>query len=416
MTAKPPLRSPRKPTIKRLFTFCRNQCAFPGCTDELVKGDTVVGEICHIEGARAGSARYRAGQDSEERHGYDNLVLMCNLHHAEIDKDEERYTVEWLKEIKQVHEEEATPLPPALLEHATNLFTAVVEADLLNVQNMYVGALNVAVPAKPKSDAFEAGQGPLGLLAPELARVLAQQIHMLDRAIVQFSTASACHAPPSDPWTAFRPIKPSLYPSAPACLELAHGDAMLLAEFYSSAQGIDDLVCRWHEQYPDWDMNMWNVLMQTIGDNVKAGLQAAARFCPSRLYDSKVLVLGTCDERGNAVLNKMGDVMSIHLERFTRIQAAIKSVRERGRVGFTGIDFASELTRLAGGSRAAWTVALDAGARCAALPLGQIDTYYCRRWNALSRDEIAMAWIIIARQKKLSLDERSRPDPVAISH
>ena len=414
-SAKPPA-APRISTIKRLFAFCRNQCAYPGCTDEIVKDGTVVGDICHIEGSKDGSARYREGQDPEERHGCANLVLLCKLHHAKVDGDEDTYTVDRLKEIKQAHEDDATPLPKALVDDAVNLFVAIIETDSVAAQTIHVGTMNVAAPLKVSSDAFDPGQGPLALLAPELGRVLAHQIYMLDRAIVNFSSASASNAPSPDPWTTFRPFKPLLYPGAPACLELSHADAALLAEFYGGTQEIDDHVCRWHEQKPDWDMNTWSVLMQTIGHNVEAGLRATARFCPARLYDSKVPVLGTFSDRGNKCLEHVRIIMAVHFERFTRTHDAVKLVKERYKGGCFAGDFASELSRLAGGSRSAWMAAVEAGVRCAALPLEQTDVYYNHRLHTLSRNEIAMLWIELARQKKLSLDQRSRPDPVAISH
>lgn len=384
MTVAKPLAAPRFPTIKRLFTFCRNQCAYPGCTDEIVRDGTVVGDICHIEGSKDGSARFREGQDPEERHGYENLVLLCKLHHATVDGDKKTYTVNRLKEIKQGHEDEATPMPKALVDAAVSLFVALIDTDSVTAQTIHVGTMNVTAPPKISSDAFEPGQGPLGLLAPELGRVLMHQIYMLDRAVVHFSSASASNAPPPDPWTIFRPFKPSLYPSAPACLELSHGDAALLAEFYGGTQEIDDHVCRWREQKPDWDMNIWNVLMQTIGHNIEAGLQATARFCPFRLYDSKIPILGTFNDRGRKALESMRVIMAVHLERFARTHAAIKLIRECYKGGRLAGDFASALTQLAGGSRSAWMAAVEAGVRSAALPLEVTDVYYNHRLHTRS--------------------------------
>lgn len=416
MNSSKPLAAPRLPTIKRLFTFCRNQCAYPGCTDEIIKDGTVVGDICHIEGAKPGSARHCEEQCPEERHGYENLVLLCKLHHTKVDGDEAAYTVDRLKAMKQAHEDEATPLPIGLVDTAVNLFVALVETDSVSASTIHVETMNVTALPSVSSDAFGPGQGPLALLAPELARVLAHQIYMLDRAMVNLSCASACNAPPGDPWTTFRPFKPSLYPSAPTCAELSHGDAALLAEFYGSTQEIDDHVCRWNEQRPDWDMNTWNVLMQMIGRNVEAGLAAAARFCPTRMYDNKVPVLGTFSERGGKALEHMRAILAVHIERFSRANEARKTVRENHKKGQPGGDFAAQLTQLAGGSRSAWMAALEAAVCCAVLPLGQTDVYYNHRLHALSRDEIAMLWVELAKQRKLSLDQRSRQDPVAISH
>ncbi|WP_372027418.1 hypothetical protein P7L70_16605 [Tistrella mobilis] len=73
--------------------------------------DTLVGEICHIKGARLGSARYDPAQSAVERHHRDNLVLMCPTHHTVIDDDEASYSVERLLQIKRDHEANATTVP-----------------------------------------------------------------------------------------------------------------------------------------------------------------------------------------------------------------------------------------------------------------------------------------------------------------
>lgn len=100
------LNSPRQKTKKRLFAVSGNKCYFPNCNTPLVdKGiGTVTGEICHIKGKKPESSRYDPNQSDEERHGFDNLVLMCPLHHKIIDDDSNSYTVSRLKEIKVEHE------------------------------------------------------------------------------------------------------------------------------------------------------------------------------------------------------------------------------------------------------------------------------------------------------------------------
>ncbi|RTM03881.1 MAG: hypothetical protein EKK31_17730 [Hyphomicrobiales bacterium] len=74
-------------------------------------GDTLVGEVCHMKGARRGSARFDPAQPATERHHRDNLVLMCPTHHTVIDDDEVSYPVERLLHIKHDHEANATALP-----------------------------------------------------------------------------------------------------------------------------------------------------------------------------------------------------------------------------------------------------------------------------------------------------------------
>lgn len=102
--------------IKLLFARSGNRCAFPKCRAPLALNGTLTGEVCHIKGARPGSARYDSNQTEEERHAYTNLVLMCPTHHTVIDDDEEAYTIERLGKIKTVHESQSTPIPDAEAE------------------------------------------------------------------------------------------------------------------------------------------------------------------------------------------------------------------------------------------------------------------------------------------------------------
>jgi hypothetical protein len=96
--------APALATVKRLFALSANQCAFPKCSTPLVDGKTVVGEVCHIKAAKPGGARYDHTQAATERHGYENLILLCGTHHTVIDADEEAYTVGRLVKMKNEHE------------------------------------------------------------------------------------------------------------------------------------------------------------------------------------------------------------------------------------------------------------------------------------------------------------------------
>src|SRR5262245_9439089 len=99
--------NPTLPTIKRLFAVSSNRCAFEKCDVTIINKGTVVGHVCHIEARNPGGPRYNPTQSEEERNGFDNLVLMCPVHHTVIDSDVESYTVPRLKEIKANHEARA---------------------------------------------------------------------------------------------------------------------------------------------------------------------------------------------------------------------------------------------------------------------------------------------------------------------
>ena len=90
----------------KLHLASGNKCAFEGC-DKILTTENDAGHIaiiCHIAGQNASGARYEANMSDEERNGYDNLIVLCPNHHAEIDNNPLKYTVEYLKNMKREHE------------------------------------------------------------------------------------------------------------------------------------------------------------------------------------------------------------------------------------------------------------------------------------------------------------------------
>ncbi len=87
-----------------MFAVSGNRCYFPKCNTSLVDKESgkVTSRICHIKGNRPKSLRYDPKQSDEERHGFDNLILMCPIHHDLIDDDSD--SVSRLNEIKTEHE------------------------------------------------------------------------------------------------------------------------------------------------------------------------------------------------------------------------------------------------------------------------------------------------------------------------
>lgn len=98
------MNQPSVATAKRLFAMSGNRCAFPKCSNPLVDGTKVTGEICHIRGRRPESPRYDAAQSDRDRHSFENLLLLCPLHHVVVDADSEAYTVDRLLKMKRNHE------------------------------------------------------------------------------------------------------------------------------------------------------------------------------------------------------------------------------------------------------------------------------------------------------------------------
>ena len=76
--------------IQRLYAMSGNRCAFSGCTAPIIEDSPGMaginmGEICHIRASKAGGERYDPEQSDAERHGYENLILLCRRHHKLID-------------------------------------------------------------------------------------------------------------------------------------------------------------------------------------------------------------------------------------------------------------------------------------------------------------------------------------------
>lgn len=92
-------------TIKKLFAFSNNRCAFPNCSSPIVEeSGTVTGIVCHIAARSKGGPRYDSKQTDEQRHAFQNLILMCGRHSKLIDSEPKHYTDKALYEFKTTHE------------------------------------------------------------------------------------------------------------------------------------------------------------------------------------------------------------------------------------------------------------------------------------------------------------------------
>ena len=124
--------SPKSSTIKRLFAVSGNQCAYPDCEIPLVEpSGTVTGEIAHIKASSEKGPRYDESQSEEERHGFNNLILLCSRHHTIIDNEISEHSVEKLIAIKKQHEQSG---PVEISPHTTS----VAQALLSSYQNIAI--------------------------------------------------------------------------------------------------------------------------------------------------------------------------------------------------------------------------------------------------------------------------------------
>jgi len=95
-------------TRKILWGRAGNRCAI--CKRELVVDATatddeaVIAEECHIVSSRPNGPRYDSSYPQEKLNAYDNLILLCRVHHKMIDDQYENYTVNILRQMKVTHE------------------------------------------------------------------------------------------------------------------------------------------------------------------------------------------------------------------------------------------------------------------------------------------------------------------------
>jgi hypothetical protein len=95
-------------TQKMLWGRAASRCAF--CRRErvmdatLTDDESLVGEACHIVAAEEDGPRGKSALTREQRDKYANLVLLCNVHHKQVDDQTGEYSVDRLIEIKGLHE------------------------------------------------------------------------------------------------------------------------------------------------------------------------------------------------------------------------------------------------------------------------------------------------------------------------
>lgn len=92
----------KSPDIKILYSRSAGKCNI--CGLDITEDDIHIGEMAHViarkqNGPRGISTKY------PEINSYENLILLCPNHHEIVDKNPEKYTVEYLLTIKKNHED-----------------------------------------------------------------------------------------------------------------------------------------------------------------------------------------------------------------------------------------------------------------------------------------------------------------------
>jgi len=121
---------------KMLWGRAANRCAFPDCRRELVMDasqaddESLVGDACHIVAQSPTGPRGDSPLTPEQRDKYDNLILLCKVHHKLVDDQSNTYTVQRLLEMKAAHEKwvrESLQEFDAAKQHDDELYAGYVE-------------------------------------------------------------------------------------------------------------------------------------------------------------------------------------------------------------------------------------------------------------------------------------------------
>lgn len=136
-----------------------NTCALPTCRKNLVEDETqtddasIVGDEAHIVAREENGPRGKSSLTPEERDKYNNLILMCKVHHKMIDDQPLEYTVEKLHQMKTQHLEWVTKnlSPDTYKQEDDEVYAAYIDkwvqlADLVNWKSWSLGVLGGGQP------------------------------------------------------------------------------------------------------------------------------------------------------------------------------------------------------------------------------------------------------------------------------
>lgn len=95
-------------TRKLLWGKSGNRCAMCRhvlCVDATLDDDeSIVGDECHIVSKKENGPRFDSAYPKDRLDSYENLILLCRIHHKQMDDQNTTYTAEILKGIKVNHE------------------------------------------------------------------------------------------------------------------------------------------------------------------------------------------------------------------------------------------------------------------------------------------------------------------------
>jgi len=85
-------------TRQMLWGRAAGRCAFPDCRKLLFMNasetddESLIGEECHIIARKSSGPRGKSLLTAKERDDYNNLILICRVHHKQVDDQRNTYT------------------------------------------------------------------------------------------------------------------------------------------------------------------------------------------------------------------------------------------------------------------------------------------------------------------------------------
>ena len=122
-------------------------------------------------------------------------------------------------------------------------------------------------------------------LAPELYRTVERVLYIHERAIPNFTSASAESAvKPNDLQEDFIPYWPVLYPNAQQFRDLSGDEAVALIGFYDSLHALGDFVQGWWEREGQLPVNIFNMILHHADKSLKLAQVCIEKFELEKLF------------------------------------------------------------------------------------------------------------------------------------
>src|SRR5581483_3878779 len=111
---------------------------------------------------KRGGPRFDPKQTDEQRHAYENLILMCARHSKVIDSEPRFYTVAKLQQFKAEHEQPTANELSASEGKKVDLLLADYRAIYIQAKQVVIEHLDEAVFTKAKTPTIAAPEGSIG--------------------------------------------------------------------------------------------------------------------------------------------------------------------------------------------------------------------------------------------------------------